>query len=41
VTGYLRAEMNYTAWVVEETGRERGKMWQPVMMRIKEGKSFG
>lgn len=41
VTGYLRAEMNYTAWVVEETGRERGKVWQPVMMRTKEGESFG
>lgn len=42
LTGSLKSEMNYTAWVVEDgPGRQRGKMWQPVMMRTKEGESFG
>lgn len=42
VTGTLASEANFTAWVVDdETGRERGKMWQPVMLRTKEGEPCG
>jgi hypothetical protein len=41
LTGGLEPLVNYTAWVVEETGGHRGTMWQPVMMRTKEGESYG
>lgn len=40
VVGGLEPLVNYTAWVVEDASAVGGRLWQPIMMRTKEGKTF-